>query len=175
MSHISPVASHENEDESVVTLLFRKNRDDKQEFYDLFHDGMALVERTANYLDGPGRRESKSLAPAAALAYATESMRLTTRLTQLATWLLARRAIINGDPVPQTSNAIDPLSIPPISGVRGSRNYNDLPAELRTLIEQAYHFHQKISAFNAPKPRRASGSGGNPVASQLQKIKSAFA
>ena len=55
-----------------------------QAFADLFRDGMALVEETATYLDGPGRQESKKLERAAALAYATESMRLTTRLMQLA-------------------------------------------------------------------------------------------
>ena len=30
-----------------------------QVFADLFRDGMALVEETATYLDGPGRQESK--------------------------------------------------------------------------------------------------------------------
>ena len=60
-----------------------------QAFTDLFRDGMALVEETAAYLDGPGRKESKRLERSGALAYATESMRLTTRLMQLASWLLA--------------------------------------------------------------------------------------
>ena len=58
---------------------------------------MALVEETATYLDGPGRQESKKLVRAAALAYATESMRLTTRLMQLASWLLLHRAVKEGE------------------------------------------------------------------------------
>src|SRR3954451_21633276 len=68
-----------------------------QHFTDLFRDGMALVEETASYLDGPGRQESKKLARSAALAYATESMRLTTRLMQLASWLLLHRAVNEGE------------------------------------------------------------------------------
>src|SRR5207253_10497189 len=68
-----------------------------QAFADLFRDGMALVEQTASYLDGPGRQESKKLDRAAALAYATESMRLTTRLMQLASWLLLHRAVKEGE------------------------------------------------------------------------------
>ena len=68
-----------------------------QVFADLFRDGMALVEETATYLDGPGRQESKKLVRAAALAYATESMRLTTRLMQLASWLLLHRAVKEGE------------------------------------------------------------------------------
>src|SRR3954449_9707459 len=68
-----------------------------QAFSLLFREGMALVEETAGYLDGPGRRESKLLSRNAALAYATESMRLTTRLMQLASWLLLHRAVNEGE------------------------------------------------------------------------------
>src|SRR5712672_1520353 len=68
-----------------------------QNFSRLFRDGMKLVEDTAAYLDGPGRQESKRLDRAASLAYATESMRLTTRLMQLASWLLLHRAVKEGE------------------------------------------------------------------------------
>src|SRR5437016_7792535 len=68
-----------------------------QAFSGLFREGMALVEETAAYLDGPGRNESKLLERGAALAYATESMRLTTRLMQLASWLLLHRAVNEGE------------------------------------------------------------------------------
>src|ERR1700731_2442197 len=68
-----------------------------QTFSTLFRDGMTLVEETAAYLDGPGRKESKLLERSAALGYATESMRLTTRLMQLASWLLLHRAVNEGE------------------------------------------------------------------------------
>src|SRR4029434_5564636 len=68
-----------------------------QHFSDLFREGMTLVEETASYLDGPGRQESKKLERGASLAYATESMRLTTRLMQLASWLLLHRAVKEGE------------------------------------------------------------------------------
>ena len=58
---------------------------------------MALVEEVATYLDGPGRNEAKSLARPMATAYAAESMRLTTRLMQIASWLLVQKAINEGD------------------------------------------------------------------------------
>src|SRR3974390_3184834 len=68
-----------------------------QSFSVLFRDGMKLVEETASYLDGPGRQQSKKLDRPGALAYATESMRLTTRLMQLASWLLLHRAVNEGE------------------------------------------------------------------------------
>jgi regulator of CtrA degradation len=62
-----------------------------------FQDGMELVEDAAAYLDGPGRQDSRTLHRNAALAYAGESMRLTTRLMQVASWLLVQRAVREGD------------------------------------------------------------------------------
>src|ERR1700745_4360227 len=78
-------------------VVFGERLAGSQACADLFRDGMALVEQTAAYLDGPGRQESKKLGRNAALAYATESMRLTTRLMQLASWLLLHRAVKEGE------------------------------------------------------------------------------
>ena len=64
---------------------------------------MDLVEETAAYLDGAGRQESKLLSRNAALAYAAESMRLTTRLMQVASWLLVQRAVREGDMPPDAA------------------------------------------------------------------------
>src|ERR1051325_727057 len=78
-------------------VMFSEKLASSQAFAGLFKEGMALVEETAGYLDGPGRQESKKLDRSAALAYATESMRLTTRLMQLASWLLLHRAVKEGE------------------------------------------------------------------------------
>src|SRR4026209_1211941 len=78
-------------------VSFSERLASSQVFADLFREGMALVEETATYLDGPGRQQSKKLERSAALAYATESMRLTTRLMQLASWLLLHRAVKEGE------------------------------------------------------------------------------
>src|SRR5437660_10444582 len=78
-------------------VLFGEKLASSQAFAALFKEGMALVEETASYLDGPGRQESKKLDRSAALAYATESMRLTTRLMQLASWLLLHPAGKEGE------------------------------------------------------------------------------
>src|SRR5258708_26119556 len=66
-------------------------------FGNLFREGMDLVEETAAYLDGVGRSEAKALDRSVSLTYATESMRLTTRLMQLASWLLLHRAVKEGE------------------------------------------------------------------------------
>ena len=68
-----------------------------QMFERTYREGMGLVEEAAVYLDGAGRDESRELAHEVSLAYAGESMRLTTRLMQIASWLLVQRAVREGD------------------------------------------------------------------------------
>src|SRR5689334_21696957 len=65
-------------------------------FTALYREGMSLIEDVAAYLDGDGRAESRGLARETSFVYATESMRLTTRLMQLASWLLLQRAVNEG-------------------------------------------------------------------------------
>ena len=66
-------------------------------FSHTFDEGMSLVEETARYLDGRGRDEARELPRKAALLYAGESMRVTTRLMQAASWLLIQRAVHDGE------------------------------------------------------------------------------
>src|SRR5580692_7629842 len=79
------------------TVSFALKHVSSDAFKTLFKEGMNLVEVSAAYLDGPGRLETKTLRRSVALAYATESMRLTTRLMQVASWLLLRRAVNEGE------------------------------------------------------------------------------
>lgn len=91
---------------SGFDVTFRDERDwvdfgatylGSEAFKALFREGMALVEESAAYLDGQGREESRLLSRDGTLAYASESMRLTTRLMQIASWLLVQRAVAEGE------------------------------------------------------------------------------
>jgi len=146
-----------------------------QVFADLFRDGMALVEETATYLDGPGRQESKKLVRAAALAYATESMRLTTRLMQLASWLLLHRAVKEGEmSLAQASKekAKVKLSSP---DTHDPTNIELLPEALRALIDRSQALQLKVRRLDATIHNRTVESPPlNPVERQLGLLKAAF-
>src|SRR4249919_753890 len=120
-----------------------------QAFAELFRDGMALVEETATYLDGPGRQQSKKLERAAALAYATESMRLTTRLMQLASWLLLHRAVKEGEM--SLAQASKEKAKVKLSSVRASdeQAVKIVPPTLRGLIERSQKLYAKVRRLDA--------------------------
>ena len=138
-----------------------------------FQEGMALVEETAAYLDGEGRREAKLLSRAAALAYAAESMTLTTRLMQTASWLLVQRAVREGDMEPAAAcDARYRLSPRPVSD---DPTHADLPIALVELIVRAEKLLERVLYLDrrmfvdAPEDEPA-----NPVQSQLDRLKAAF-
>jgi regulator of CtrA degradation len=148
-----------------------------QAFADLFRDGMALVEETATYLDGPGRQQSKKLERAAALAYATESMRLTTRLMQLASWLLLHRAVKEGEmSLAQAGKEKSKVKLA-ASDPHDVHNLELLPAALRELIERAQKLYGKVRRLDATIYNQGPTEqlpAGNPVERQLGLLKAAF-
>src|SRR5438128_9090587 len=147
-----------------------------QAFADLFRDGMALVEETASYLDGPGRKDSKGLERNAALAYATESMRLTTRLMQLASWLLLHRAVKEGEM--SLAQAHKEKTKVKLSGGESSDEHNIklLPERLRLLIGRSKALQSAVRRLDATMHASADPAHpkpGNPVERQLGLLKAA--
>jgi regulator of CtrA degradation len=144
-------------------------------FSGLFRDGMKLVEETASYLDGPGRKESKKLDRAAALCYATESMRLTTRLMQLASWLLLHRAVNEGEMSLAQANK-EKTKVKLSLGDRADRDTMDvLPEPLRDLIDRSLGLLDRVRRLDAtmhsPLPERPVN---NAVERQIGLLKAAF-
>jgi len=149
-----------------------------QAFAMLFRDGMALVEETAAYLDGPGRQESKKLERSAALAYATESMRLTTRLMQLASWLLLHRAVKEGEMSLAQANR-EKTKVKLAAGEPGDPDtIRLLPERLRALIERSKKLNDQVRRLDAniyaPSIAPDRPGIGNPVERQLGLLKAAF-
>ncbi len=158
------------------TVSFALRHANSEAFKLLFKEGMALVEAAAAYLDGPGRAESKALRRAAALAYATESMRLTTRLMQVASWLLLRRAVNDGELTPAQAlsdkhrvrlSRQDLASAPELLAELPSPFYDLCHRSLR-LQARVLHLDQAIAATgeSAPPP---------PVFAQVARLQAAFA
>lgn len=147
-------------------------------FSALFRDGMALVEETAAYLDGEGRVQSKSLPRAGSLAYATESMRLTTRLMQMASWLLLQRAVNEGEmSAEQAGNEKNKVRLDTLSSTRGGSGWQDLPQDLRDLIERSVRLQERIQHLDRMiyESRHAQAAAiDNPVAVQLDVLNAAF-
>ena len=147
-----------------------------QSFATLFREGMALVEETASYLDGDGRSEAKELQRQAALAYATESMRLTTRLMQIASWLLLHRAVNEGE-MSLTQARKEKIKVKIGAPVRhDDEMVQALPPRLQELVERSIRMETRVRRLDITlhAPEQPPVAGVNPVERQLGLLKAAF-
>ena len=147
------------------------------QFNEVFNEGMGLVEETANYLDGPGRQDARALDRQGSIAYATESMRLTTRLMQLASWLLLQRAISSGDLTPEAAEEekkrINLTELGEHSEMSGA---SQMPQALVDLMVRSERVHARIMQLDrmirdATMP---DAETVNPIGQQINKLAQAF-
>lgn len=139
-----------------------------------FQEGMDLVEETAGYLDGSGRQESKTLPRNAALAYASESMRLTTRLMQVASWLLVQRAVREGDMAP-TAACEDRYRLAAEDVCRNAETPDDgLPVGLLSLLDRSERLYERVRHLDRRMYVEVEDTAPHPVLSQLDRLKTAL-
>ena len=174
MGRVSSLSGGSNPPLSFVARLAGS-----EAFKSLFREGMSLVEESARYLDGAGRDEAKALARSEALGYAAESMRLTTRLMQLASWLLLQRAVNEGEMT--TNQAASEKHKVKLSTQEVASNpeiFSRLPERLRDLVAQSMRLQARIIHLDellytgaVPTPIIETVS---PVAAQIERLRHAF-
>jgi len=137
------------------------------------------VEETAAYLDGPGRHDSKRLGRNDALIYASQSMRLTTRLMQVASWLLVQRALKEGEMsgaearaekyrlVPETSESAEHTK--PLG-----QYASNLPSLLLDLLARSEKLYERIVRLDRSLYGTINAQHGNTVADQISRLEAAF-
>jgi regulator of CtrA degradation len=138
-----------------------------------FDEGMSLVEETARYLDGKGREESRGLPRKTAILYAGESMRVTTRLMQAASWLLVQRAVHEGEMEADAASS-DRYRLGSKEICLGACDGVDvLPPMLRDLLQRSDNLYRRIARlddvlFGGVKP------AGPGVHAHLNRLEEAF-
>ena len=146
-------------------------------FENIYREGMNLVETAAAYLDGEGRASAREMEPGTASLYASESMRLTTRLMQLASWLLLQRAANNGEMTPeQIAEEKGKVRLEGFPAQMGAPDWSNLPVSFRNLVEHSLVLQKRVAVldqevYGAPQERVTVES---PVARQLDTISRAF-
>jgi regulator of CtrA degradation len=162
-------------------VIFAESFVSSEQFTSLFREGMSLVEETATYLDGKGREDSRRLPRLAALGYATESMRLTTRLMQLASWLLLQRAVGEGELSRiQAERDKARITLKDVQLPSSKEGLANLPQGLGALVvrslriqERICHLDRQITASLADETRPPL-EGDNPVNEQIARLRSAL-
>ncbi len=158
-------------------ICFARTYLQSRHFRELCREGLALVEETANYLDGPGRRQAAGLTGEALRVYASESIRLTTRLMHLGSWLVMHLAVVEGEMDRQeAAERLARIRLETIARPGHVPGFDALPGDLKRLIEASYDIHDRVVklARLLEQEGAAPGAKGNPVGAQWQRLQSAF-
>jgi regulator of CtrA degradation len=127
----------------------------------------------AAYLDGPGRAAARTLPRLAALAYAGETMRLTTRLMQVASWLMVQRAVREGELTPAEARS-ETYRLGDRSGPNPETFHAmaQLPAQLVALAERGDALFSRVVRLDAGI--QGEGDGAHGAAGQMARLRAAF-
>ena len=113
------------------------------------------------------------LSRAAALAYAAESMKLTTRLMQIASWLLVQRAVREDDMTPET--ACEPRYRLNDRRIESEPSHAELPIALvEYLVRSEKLFERTLYLDRRMYLDDGDQAPANPVLSQLGLLEAAF-
>lgn len=161
-----------------VTISFGERFAASDQFDAIFKEGMALVEHTARYLDGPGRQDARKLRGPLSVLYATESMRLTTRLLELASWLMIRRALKSGEiSAEEARTKRQRVKLKGPGRPSHVKGFVDLPEGLQQLVEQSFSLNDRIVQLDRAMELAVGDAtpAENPVGAQVTRLQEAFA
>ncbi|KXF76235.1 AraC family transcriptional regulator [Paramesorhizobium deserti] len=168
---------HECRNDNTIRLAERVVFSDS--FKPLYKEGMSLVEEAAAYLDGAGRGEAKALSRSAATFYAAESMRLTTRLMQIASWLLLQRAARNGE-LTREQVALEKAKVrlDTSSAAEALPGWAEMPADFVNIIERSLRLQDRVRRMDdeiyGEHSLSHAAANSNPVSDQLVLLQTAF-
>lgn len=150
-------------------------------FKTLYAEGMGLIESVASYLDADGRNQSRDLPREASLLYASESMRLTTRLMQLASWMLLQRAVNEGEITAEHARGEkSKVKFSAEAARHGGPGWDELPQDFRDYVEKGDRLFVRIKQIDAAdRGEQLPSTEDNAVSkdsvtSQMARLQQAF-
>lgn len=172
----------EHDQENTNTVKLAERRIFTESFRPLYNEGMSLVEQAAEYLDGEGRLAAKTLSQDAATLYAAESMRLTTRLMQIASWLLLQRAANSGEMTrEQVSAEKSKVRLDTTSAQDKVEAWGELPEMFRMIVDHSLRLQALVRRMDddiygndLDDQENQARRAGSPVTDQIRLLQTAF-
>ena len=175
---MADIFDNNNTDQKNQPIRLAEKYAYSEKFRELFSQGMTLVEESAGFLDGRGREAVKILDREASVLYGSQSMQLTTRLMQLASWLLLQRAANEGEMNhSQVLEEKEKINLAKLPTIDASMKLDALPEEFIELVEQSLKLQERIVHLDSELYGNQNGAiddGANPVSQQIELLSTAL-
>lgn len=127
----------------------------------LYTEAMLLADEARSYFERAGRDEREGLPPLAKVDFSCESLRVTTRLMHIISWLLTQRAVAAGE-ITATQAAAPERRLGPAQPSEADA-IGHLPDTARRLILATMDLHARVARLDrrlepvVPAPSPALG------------------
>lgn len=122
-----------------------------------YDETMTLLIETRNYIAYHEALDQRKLSPHARLQVSYESMRVTSRLTQVMAWLLAQKAVHAGELTPeQVATEEYALSGGHVCSDASGPDNEDLPNGLRSLLDRSHRLYTRVARLDEQVRRRVA-------------------
>ena len=108
----------------------------------LYLEAMVLADEARSYFDRNGQDDRASLDPLGRVAFSCESLKVTTRLMHVVSWLLVRRAVEAGELSPQQAQGRE-RRLGDASATE-ERSLESLPQRARELVRSSDDLYKRI-------------------------------
>lgn len=114
-----------------------------------YDEAMMLIGEARAFIAGTDAGRDPRMGLGDRLHYSCETMRLTTRLTQVMAWLLIQRAVHEGEisPVDAAADEHRLAGHEVCMDARGEENHN-LPSALRDLLNRSLRLFERVSRLD---------------------------
>jgi regulator of CtrA degradation len=117
---------------------------------DLYQEAMRLAEQTRDYFDHVGQRERQRLAPMDRVVFSCESLKITTRLMHVISWLLVRKAVFAGEMSADAASTPERrLGRATPTPIDDKVRLGKLPRGTLTLIKQSQALYERLLRLDA--------------------------
>ncbi|CCC98807.1 conserved protein of unknown function [Azospirillum baldaniorum] len=118
-------------------------------FNGTYDETMALLIEARNYIAYHDAASHRALPPHVRLQISYESMRVTSRLTQVMAWLLAQKAVHAGEMTREQAASDDfALSGGDICTDPSGPDNEQLPEGLRSLLERSHRLYMRVARLD---------------------------
>ncbi len=119
-------------------------------FHGPYDETMALLIEARNYIEFHDVAEQRKLSPKSGSRSPMNSMRVTSRLTQVMAWLLAQKAVHAGEITREQAVAGDfSLSGGEVCSDPSGPDNQDLPPGLRSLLARSHSLYMRVDRLDA--------------------------
>jgi regulator of CtrA degradation len=134
-------------------------RDGSQVFLDrIYEDSLALVIEARDYIASGRSKDDANGLPSAQLLVSQETMRVTSRLTQVMAWLFCQRAVASGEMTAEEALS-QRFAVGGQAVCLDDRFHGDerLPGAVADLLERSLTLYQRVLRLEAMQRDRLAG------------------